>query len=348
MNKLRRLIVPALAIGLTLCSFSLAPGQRNFIKPDEVNNAALIYWQSFALLPNLDEEQTSFINELELDVWSDNPGISREEGKQLFDILDQCDESIRLMDQIGDDTSCDWGIVFVGPGTNLAHMAKARLLGKLLQLSGEKALMLGMHDLAAMRFAQALRLGRNLGNDALILQLVGERIEEYVVSTVTRHIENAPGKEGAKHLAEGLVNRIEKLPARPSVADAYRNEKQYFHNWIKKVLLSGEEVAPEELKAAEALIAGEGWIDFLKSSPVADRERGLEGMAKYYDKLIEFGEDEGDDLESRLNAWTQNADGEIERSALIRLLPTAQPIIRSRERATNWKAFSKSLQKLSR
>ena len=162
------------------------------------------------------------------------------------------------MDLIGEETACDWGIVFAGPGTNLAHMAKARLLGKLLQLSGEKALMLGLHDLAAIRFAQALRLGRHLGNDAIVLHMVGERIEEYVVAAATRHMDNAPSEARAKPLANGLASRIEGLPARPTVADAYRNEKQYFHGWIEKVLLSGVETPSRRVKSGRGTVSGRG------------------------------------------------------------------------------------------
>ena len=58
---LRRSFISCLAIGLTLCTLNLTLGQKNFIKQDEVNNAALIYWQSFALLPNLDEQQTKLL-----------------------------------------------------------------------------------------------------------------------------------------------------------------------------------------------------------------------------------------------------------------------------------------------
>lgn len=347
MNMCRNWMIPVLAMGILACSLGPAVGQTHFIKPDEVNNAALIYWQSFALLPSLDEDQTKLINDVEVHVWADDPKITEAEGKELIEILELCEDSVRLIDQISADTPCDWGIVFAGPGTHLAHIGKARLLAKILQLSGDKALLFGMQDLAAKRFAQALRLGRHLGNDAIVLHLVGEKIEEYVVATVTRHIDSAPKAANCNLLAKGLSERIGNLPARSAVADAYRKEKQYFHGWIEKILLGNDDNSDEELEAAENLFQADGWGKFLKSSPVADRKRALEEMGKYYDQLIAFGEDSGSDVESRLEEWRKNADNSIPRSVLLAMMPSSDPITRSRNVTQAWEEFQAKLAQAS-
>ena len=339
-------LVPMLAVVIATCSLNPAVGQRSFIKPDEVNNAALIYWQSFALLPELDEEQMKKLNGLEVDIWSAEPNLSPEEGKELLAIMKKSEDSVRLLDLISEDTPCDWGIVFTGPGTHLPHMGKARLLAKILQLSGEKALLMGMQDLAAQRFAQALRLGRHLGNDALILQLVGEKIEEYVVTTVTRQIDAAPDASNYNLLAKGLAERIKNLPARPTVADAYRNEKKSFYSWIEKVLLGSDEVSAEELKAAEDALQATGWATFLKASPVADRQRAMEDLKKHYDELIAFCEDHNADMETRLAEWDEKIENT--RSFSLLWLPSTQPIIGARQASQAWQEFEAKLQQAAR
>lgn len=333
-------LVPILAVVIATCSFHQAIGQKSFIELDEVDNAATIYWQSFALLPELDESQLKMVNRIEIDAWSKKPNISKDDGKELLSILAKSEDSVALIDQISDEVTCNWGIVFSGPGTHLAHIGKARLLAKILQLSGEKALLYGMQDLAAKRFAQALRLGRHLGNEAIVLQLVGERIEEYVVATVTRHVDNAPNPANCTQLVKGLLERIQKLPQRPTVANAYRNEKKNFHGWIEKVLLSNDEESAEELEAAEKLLQVKDWAKTLKSSPIADRENAIKEMVKRYDELI--AECENENSESQSSEKENPSDGA--RSILLLMLPTSQPIAESHLISKSWRDFVAKLE----
>src|SRR5436309_264936 len=127
-------------------------------------NAALRYWMAFALLqdPPADTATTDLLQRVA------DASVPWDEGR-LGAILDANAGALEIMRRGSTLRSCDWGVEYdLGPGTPIAHLAKARVLGRLNVLSGMR---LATHSqlaeaidiwLAGVRFSQHLAQGGTL------------------------------------------------------------------------------------------------------------------------------------------------------------------------------------------
>src|SRR5436189_3186932 len=127
-------------------------------------NAALRYWMGFALrqAPPADTATTDLVQRVA-------DGSVPWDESRLGAILDANAGALEIMRRGSTLRSCDWGVEYdLGPGTPIAHLAKARVLGRLNVLSGMRLATHGQLAeaidiwLAGVRFSQHLAQGGTL------------------------------------------------------------------------------------------------------------------------------------------------------------------------------------------
>ncbi len=226
-------------------------GEEPFTAPTKVNNAALLYWQAFALLPELSEKDTKLLNNLE------------KGSGQVVDarsLLKGSKTAMRLISHLTPDTPCRWEFIENGPATLLPHLGKARLLARLLVLQAKMDVESGNPEAAVDHFARALLLARNVDEGFLVQMLVGDSIESLVVDAAR----SLQPKLGAPSRARFVV-ALSELPARTTFARAMSYERNVFAEWMRPIMTVETEKARTVLKSLgveddspelEAILAG--------------------------------------------------------------------------------------------
>src|SRR5262245_1517890 len=115
----------AVGAALALC---LAPAAPAADKP--APNAALTYWQAFALLARLDKAQLKIIAEHE----------KVKLGEDVDRLIGSCETSLRLMHRAAAMRECDWGAAVDEDGirTVLPHLDRGRTLMRVALLRARK------------------------------------------------------------------------------------------------------------------------------------------------------------------------------------------------------------------
>ena len=136
-------------------------------------NAALRYWMAFAVMhdPPADKATADLLERVAT-------GASPWDEGKLGRILDDNREALSIMQRATTLPVCDWGLeTELGPNTPIAHLAKARALGRLSVLHGIRLAARGESSqaidawLASVRFSQHVARG-----GSLIALLSGRRV----------------------------------------------------------------------------------------------------------------------------------------------------------------------------
>ena len=129
-----------------------------------VTNAALRYWMAFALMkdPPTDQATMELFDRVAA-------GTSAWDESRLGKFVDDNREALQIMRRATTLSSCDWGLEYeLGPNTPIAHLARARVLGR---LNGADAARLAARGqtadavdvwLAGIRFSQHVAKGGTL------------------------------------------------------------------------------------------------------------------------------------------------------------------------------------------
>lgn len=146
-------LLVASAVG---CLFLFGAGQWSAAQPTRPVNAALRYWMAFAMLQEpVTDGTTSGLLERVL------KGQTGWDEERLGKVLDANAPAIDTMRRGTAVVDCDWGLEYeLGPSTPVAHLPKARVLGRLATLAGIRAEAQGRVQeavdtwLAGIRFSQ--------------------------------------------------------------------------------------------------------------------------------------------------------------------------------------------------
>lgn len=173
-----------LAIAVVL---TLAP--RSQALPADPNNAALLYYQGFLILADLDKEAKELIAK-----------VARGEAPpddKVREHITECHEAIEFAEAAIDLPLCDWGLRFSeGFETPIIHLTSARSLAWLLMADARVRVSDGDYRGAFERCLMTIRFARHIGDDTVISLLVslGSRDTAYrcmrdVVGQVTDNAE---------------------------------------------------------------------------------------------------------------------------------------------------------------
>lgn len=195
------------------------------------DNAAPVYWQAFASLP-------------------DNPDAK--DGPEFEAWLKESERALQLLHTAAAKDGCDWNLdLSKGPELELSHLSKARALAS-AALARASRRVAGDADGAVSDIVDALRLSRHLGVDpVLICQLVRGALEKQALEQIGQ-MRPALTSAQAARLAEVLAA----LRPAPTLAECVRVESDTFLTWLRLKLGAGDAGALRMLGAAEGSLAG--------------------------------------------------------------------------------------------
>jgi hypothetical protein len=267
---------------VTPSAFAAPESPASTARPDGQHaapNAAVEYWQAFAVLPPMDEQQRAIAENVA--AANLNPAAIR--------LIDASANSLKQLHRGAAIRECDWGLHHEdGPMLLLPHLAKARDLSRLACLRARAEFQKGDTAGAAEDLADALTLARHSGQDAtLIAILVQDAIEQMTINVAAANL------SGVKSPAlQGFSNRLSQLPPGGSMKEsAVGIERQFGLDWLIDQLKS---VKPDENwqdRIAGIIGAGEGTPtlqDLIKSSggDVQNVIKRLEASRPYYEQML--------------------------------------------------------------
>jgi len=213
-----KLISSTLACLLTLSTLDLPSAWA--AKPEA--NAAPVYWQAFAAMPKLSEEETALL--------ALKPGdpLDKAAAEKLVAKLEN---SLALLNTAGGISECDWVVNLAeGPSLQLPYLSKAHELAKAARLRARLRLLEGNPGTAVSDLVASLRLARAASQPGLLVnQLVQISIERAAIQTVAAHF----GKFDKDALQQLAAETLE-YDGRPSIKHAIGIEKQCFAPWIRR------------------------------------------------------------------------------------------------------------------
>lgn len=239
-------------------------------------NAALQYWQAFAVLPAMDDGQRAI---------AENVAVAKLDPAAVR-LIEAGTNSLRQLHRGAAIRACDWGLNEEdGMLLLLPHLAKARDLARLACLRARLAFDRGDEAAAFEDLADALAVARHGGaGSTLIAILVQDAIEQTVVTVAAPHLAGAKGPA-----ARRFGDRLAGLPAGGSLKEsAVRIETRMGLEWLIDKLKNAK---PNEdwkaLFAGMTAEAGPGGDDLSKSAG-EDRAgviRRLEATRPYYEQM---------------------------------------------------------------
>lgn len=278
--------------------------------PHTSGNAALQYWQAFALMPTLDKDQEKL-----LENWS-TVSLDDEQVQKLLNgphdvphgYQTTAQTSLMFLHRGAEVANCDWGLKYDdGMGMLMPHMSRSRDLARLAALRGRHAFERGNWKVGRNDARAIVTLGRHVGREpVLIARLVGYLIEDAAIDLVAPYV--------LKHKAPypQALAMFETLPPAATLPQTILVEKKYMCQW-----------AIDKIKEEEKRKKGAGlelWKKFLEGAPDAeellkidDVEEVLERIEQtlpVYDELAGIAALPKEEFEARYPKFKERAKGD--------------------------------------
>lgn len=198
-----------IAVAAVLCLSSAVTAAEDLPK---LANAALAYWQAFAMMPQLSEDETKRLGE-----WKTVPL-----DKSAEDLVAKFGQSLTAMRRGAAVAGCDWGLPYEdGFNMLIPHVAKARDLARAAMLRARLRLSKSDAAGAAADLGDTVAMARHVGSDAVLIGvLVCFAVETPALELAAEHL---PMLKSA-----GLVERLAKLPTGTTAAAAIEMEGRVF------------------------------------------------------------------------------------------------------------------------
>ena len=287
----RFVLMPLFIVGLLVSTATAQQPPKS--RPLE-QNAALAYWQAFALMPIMTDTEQTLRDQI---LAGERP--VNEDAKKL---IERCDNALELMHRGARMEHIAWGVPWdQGPYAVLPHISKARELVRFAafraKLRFEEGRPLeGLDDLFA-----AMRLGRHVAKEGVIVLI--PLLVDYAIESVCVHtLAEALPEMDAKARAE-VKRRLAELPPSRSLSDAAQGEKDVFLTWLiaevkkpnpkERVLDFIGKVPEEEIEAFKKL-------DESELLPATRR------MGEYYDRMIADMKLPPDEVQKRYERMNQD------------------------------------------
>ena len=235
---------------------------------EKEENAALVYWQAFALLPELSGEDTKLLTDLEK---------GSELGVDARSLLTRSKTALSLISHLQPDMPCRWELIENGPSTLLPHLSKARTLARLLVLQARVDAESGKMEAAVDHLTQAFLVARNVDEGVLVQMVVGDAIESLAADVALSLL---PKLDASSR--DRFAEALSKLPKRTTFTQAMRHERDVFGRGAGKMMSDALEQLGkgEDSPAVRAILAG----------TEKRQAMWLEELLAEYDKVIEASE----------------------------------------------------------
>lgn len=226
----------------------------------EPANAALVYWQAFALLPDVDAKTNPMPD------WRKAKIDARTRA-----FVSKAARSLRLLHKAAAIDACDWGIDWShGFETVLPHLGKARRLAKLALLRAKVSLADKQVDAALADAVAAMRLSRHVAHRGVLVQmLVGMAVEGDVLDLLDEQSGSLTPAQ-----CKALAAQLDRLPPGTDVSAAILAEKAGFvDEMIERLKKGGPKSLIAELEPGKGVAPG--LLDKLKGRAILPLARDL-------------------------------------------------------------------------
>ena len=196
--------------------------QASFISFRTDINPALLYWQAFAVMPDLSPDDQKHLFESE---WRNRPVDER-----AGELAARFDVAFRLIRQASSSrVPCDWGVdLSEGPHALLPHLAKAKRCAQAATLRARWFLQHNKAEEARADLVAAFVLGRNVATDQVLISgLVQIAIENIISGHLVQQWPELPPET-----IKSILTEFDQAPARVTMAACMRTEKLAFHDWL--------------------------------------------------------------------------------------------------------------------
>jgi len=189
-------------------------------------NSAVVYWQAFAAIPNLKDEQKKV---LEMATASTTAPFNDD----VKPILAQYRVALHELHRARSITPCDWNLdLDAGPELLLPHLQKARELSRVALLQARMRFAAGESDAAVNDVLDVFKLGRDCGcQPILIAFLVNVAIEKTAIDVLAAHLPRLKPEQ-----LDQLETSLKQLPSASTVASCIQWEERLFGDWLERVV----------------------------------------------------------------------------------------------------------------
>jgi hypothetical protein len=241
--------------------------------PPVSNNAALQYWQAFAMLPALDEKQEKLLDDRA------TAAIDADAVK----LLDSAQTSFMFMTRAAKLRECDWGLDYRdGAQMYLPHLNKARTLARLAALDARRAFEAGQYDRGGELAFGMVAMGRQVGGDhTLVSMLVCYMIEGMMVDAVAPYVPELGASYGDS------LTLAESLPPSPPLAHGVQCEKRLASTIVGQ-LKEKEDRHPGSWRGSWKALLGETEDPIPDVKSFDELVKLMEGFESTYDELAQL------------------------------------------------------------
>jgi hypothetical protein len=250
-------------------------------------NPALLYWQAFAVIPDLPTEDQKYLFDSE---WRNRPMDER-----AGQLAMRFDATFRFLRQAAaSQVACDWGIdMSEGPYTLLPHLAKAKRCAQAATLRARWFVQQNRQDAARDDLVAAFVMGRNLARDQVLISgLVQIAIESIISGYV---VQQWPQLD--TETIGALLTAFDNASPRGTMAASMRTEKTAFYDWMVRQIEAIQSKYPADDQSAPAtaaqllngIVSGEGQIRKGYGAEVIKAAgNSIAGLMKYVRELEPF------------------------------------------------------------
>lgn len=196
------------------------------------HNAALSYWQAFALLPRIEGD----VRKRLLPAASGESPVDDE----LRKLVASSEVSLRYLHRAVKIDACAWGIAYeTGPYAYMPHLSKARELARVALLRARIRFENGDVDDAIEDLLATVQLGRHAGQEGVIVLiniLVGFAIESQAIESTAFSLHRMDNAQRKK-----FQRRLEQIEPKLDMQQALRGEKDVFVGWLIREIENNRE-----------------------------------------------------------------------------------------------------------
>lgn len=254
MRTLRRIWLA----GAVTCS--LLMGSSRAATQQEIN-PALLYWQAFAVMPDLSPEEQKHLLE--------TPWRTRPMDQRAGELAARFDSTFKLLRAAAaSEASCDWGVdLSLGPEVLLPHLAKAKRCATVAVLRSQWAVQQGRPQDIEGDLVATFVLGRNLSRDGTIISaLVQVAMERMMVGSLVQQWPELP-----TDMIRNVLQGFDEAPPRGTMARAMQTERVAFYGWLVRKIRDAQARHPGDDNAALQEIAK--IIEGMRGEPESGKER---------------------------------------------------------------------------
>src|SRR3954454_1595797 len=285
--------------------------------PPVSENAALQYWQGFAMMSPLDPKQEKL-----LDSWAEAPL-----DESVNKLLEQTHASMMFLNRGAQRQQCDWGVDYRdGMSMLLPHLGKARSLARLAALDARLAFETKQGDRAREDAFGMVALARHAGRDhTFVSALVCYAIEGMTVDLV------APYLPGVSASYADAMDAYKTLPARPQLSEAMVCEKRLAGTLITK-LQDAEKQQPDTWrKTWRTMLGNEGPDPLNDAENLEQAVAMIEKFMPVYDELSQLMSMPSKEFDAQYPAFAKRTEAKFPVAKI--LLPSVVKVMKADRRS---------------